>query len=339
MDSLPNIWLVGDITIRPATLDDIAHLTSITQVSDILENGQTTTTEDEVRDELTSPGFDIQNSVRLAFTPDGLCVGFGIVYDLLIHVRPNLDGFVHPEYRGLGLGTALLGWQIDRARVNLDRIPPEAKFTILNGVESTNDSGAQLLRDHGFTTDRCGYSMQIDFTPGQRPPTPVWPEGAKLVTLKEHGDLETFVRGWYESFRDHRGWMERKWEDIMERWTHMTARDRRFNPEHWWAVFIDGELAAVNISQAEGHEREDVAYVMVLGTMRDFRKRGLAMALLHHAFNVFYDLGKSGVNLGVDGSSLTGAVRLYENAGMHIHKRYDHYERTDRDGIELTNQG
>jgi ribosomal protein S18 acetylase RimI-like enzyme len=233
----------------------------------------------------------------------------------------------------------LLDWQIDRARINLERIPADAKFTIVGGVESTNQSGAQLFRDYGFSSTRSSYTMKIDFTLGQRPPIPVWPDGVQVVSLAENGNFEMFVRGWYESFRDHRGWMERKWEDIMERWTHMTAKDRRFNPNYWWAVLIDGELAAVNLSQAEGHEREDYAYVMVLGTLRGFRKRGLALALLHYCFNVFYNLGKSGVTLGVDGSSLTGAVRLYETAGMHIHKQYDSYERIDRDGIEITNQG
>jgi ribosomal protein S18 acetylase RimI-like enzyme len=234
----------------------------------------------------------------------------------------------------------LLGWQIDRARVNLERIPEEAKFTIQGWAVSHDEAGAQLFRDHGFTTDRAGYTMKLDFVRGQRPPAPQWPDGAQLVTLEAHGDFEMFVRGWYESFRDHRGWTERKWEDIMERWNHMVEHDRRFNPNYWWAVLMDGKLAAVCLCSAEGYEDSEYAYVMVLGTMRDFRKRGLGTALLYQAFNTFYDLGTpKGVTLGVDGSSLTGAVRLYESVGMHIDERRDTYERVDRDGVELTNQG
>lgn len=339
LDTLPQTWQVGDITIRPATLDDIPHLAKIGQAHDMYVRGTTTYDESEALEEFTEPNFDIEKSVRLAFAPDGTCVGLGVVYDQLIFVRPNIWGFVMPEYRNRGLGTALLGWEIDRARTNLERIAPDAKFTLQGWTVSHDESGAQLFRDHGFTTKRSGYTMKIDFTPDQRPPAPQWPEDAQLVNLADHGDFEMFVRGWYESFRDHRGWMERKWEDVMERWNHIVSHDRRHNPAHWWAVLIGGELAAVCLCNAEGYETEDYAYVMTLGTLRGFRKRGLGTALLYHAFNTFYDIGKKGVTLGVDGSSITGAVRLYESVGMHIHERRDTYERVDRDGIELTNQG
>jgi hypothetical protein len=37
----------------------------------------------------------------------------------------------------------------------------------------------------------------------------------------------------------------------------------------------------------------------------------------------------------VDASSLTGAVRLYERAGMHVARQYDRYEKELRSGKEL----
>lgn len=339
LDTLPTTWQVGDITIRPATLDDIPHIAKIGQAHDIYVRGKTTYDEAEALEEFTEPNFDIEQSIRLAFAPDGECVGIAVVYDQLIHVRPNIWGFVAPDYRNRGIGTSLIEWEIARARVNLARIPADAKFTIQGWTVSHDTSGAQLLHHHGFTSERAGYTMKIDFSADQRPTPPTWPEDAQLVNLAEYGNFELFVRGWYESFRDHRGWMERKWEDIMERWTHMVAHDKRHNPEYWWAVLIGGELAGVCLCNAEGYETADYGYVMVLGTLRGFRKRGLATSLLNHAFNVFYDLGKKGVTLGVDGSSITGAVRLYESVGMHIHERRDNYERVDRDGVELTNQG
>jgi GNAT superfamily N-acetyltransferase len=115
MDSLPTSWQVGDITIRPATLDDIPHIAKIVQAHDLHVRGTTTYDEAEALEELTEPNFVIEKAVRLAFAPDGTCVGIGMVYDQLIFVRPNLWGFVLPEYRNRGIGTALLGWQIDRA--------------------------------------------------------------------------------------------------------------------------------------------------------------------------------------------------------------------------------
>jgi ribosomal protein S18 acetylase RimI-like enzyme len=68
---------------------------------------------------------------------------------------------------------------------------------------------------------------------------------------------------------------------------------------------------------------------------RPWRRQGLGLALLHHAFNEFYKRGKRKVGLGVDASSLTGATRLYERAGMHIHSQFDLYEKELRPGKEL----
>jgi ribosomal protein S18 acetylase RimI-like enzyme len=51
---------------------------------------------------------------------------------------------------------------------------------------------------------------------------------------------------------------------------------------------------------------------------KPWRKRGLGLALLHHAFGVFYSRGQPRIALGVDAQNPTGATRLYERAGMHV---------------------
>jgi hypothetical protein len=44
------------------------------------------------------------------------------------------------------------------------------------------------------------------------------------------------------------------------------------------------------------------------------------------------------VGLGVDAQNLTGALRLYESAGMHIHQQFDLYEKELRAGTEISVQ-
>src|SRR5215468_1533170 len=58
--------------------------------------------------------------------------------------------------------------------------------------------------------------------------------------------------------------------------------------------------------------------VGALGVRKPWRRRGIAQALLHHAFGEFYRRGKRRVALGVDAENPTGATRLYERAGMHV---------------------
>jgi hypothetical protein len=44
------------------------------------------------------------------------------------------------------------------------------------------------------------------------------------------------------------------------------------------------------------------------------------------------------VGLGVDATSLTGATRLYEKAGMHVQRKSVTYEKMLRAGRDLTTQ-
>ena len=80
-----------------------------------------------------------------------------------------------------------------------------------------------------------------------------------------------------------------------------------------------------------------MGWVEELGVRRSWRKKGLGLALLHHSFAEFYRREKHSVGLGVDAENLTGALRLYERAGMHSdpNRRYAVYELELRPGEDL----
>jgi mycothiol synthase len=65
----------------------------------------------------------------------------------------------------------------------------------------------------------------------------------------------------------------------------------------------------------------------VLGVRRRWRRRGLGLALLLQSFTDFRRRGATRVGLGVDAESPTGAVSLYEQAGMQVVRRNDAYEK------------
>jgi ribosomal protein S18 acetylase RimI-like enzyme len=53
--------------------------------------------------------------------------------------------------------------------------------------------------------------------------------------------------------------------------------------------------------------------------------RPLGKALLLHSFRELRRRGCARARLLVDGENLTGAVRLYEGAGMHVARRFERY--------------
>ncbi len=86
---------------------------------------------------------------------------------------------------------------------------------------------------------------------------------------------------------------------------------------------MDGdEIAGINLCRPQSFDDAEVGWVGTLGVRRQWRKRGMGLALLRHSFNEFYRRGKRKVGLGVDAQNLTGALRLYENAGMHVHQAH-----------------
>ena len=77
------------------------------------------------------------------------------------------------------------------------------------------------------------------------------------------------------------------------------------------------------------------AWIDDLGVLRPWRRRGIALALLHQVFVELHQRGRYKVGLGVDGESLTGATRLYEKAGMRVFQQIDAYEKELRPGRDL----
>ena len=67
-----------------------------------------------------------------------------------------------------------------------------------------------------------------------------------------------------------------------------------------------------------------------------WRRRGLGLALLRNALGEFYRRGCGSVELLVDSDSLTGALRLYERAGMHTFRTQGVYEKELRAGVDIT---
>jgi ribosomal protein S18 acetylase RimI-like enzyme len=103
-----------------------------------------------------------------------------------------------------------------------------------------------------------------------------------------------------------------------------------------WFLAMNGEAAvALALCAKWDHENREFGHVNSLGVLRPYRKRGIGLALLHHAFGEYYRRGKRGVALGVDAENLTGALGLYKKAGKHVHRQYDLYEKELRPRVEI----
>ncbi|MCL4254903.1 MAG: GNAT family N-acetyltransferase, partial [Anaerolineae bacterium] len=170
----PHIELDYAFTIRHAELDDIEIFYQLVKTSDSEFYGYTSTTRDELLAEWQAPEFDIARDTRLVFAPNGTLIGFSILFENKeMPVRPYLWSYVHPEWRRLGVGTAIIEWAQARAKENIPLIPEDARMTLTTGVYSDNQSAKDLLETLGFTTSRGSVNMIIELdTPPQKPTFP-----------------------------------------------------------------------------------------------------------------------------------------------------------------------
>ncbi|HEY7124540.1 MAG TPA: GNAT family N-acetyltransferase [Ktedonobacterales bacterium] len=307
--------LPSGYTLRRPTSDDLEAVTDLINACSIDEYGLPDITAGDLRSDWQQPGFDLATDAWAVLAPQGQI----IAYADLIKEHGHFFAFVrtHPAHIGQGMATALLGLAEARAGERENELPPEGPHIIRAFTTGVNQSGQRLLEQRGYRAIRYFWQMKITLT--DAPPIPAWPAGTVVRTLAPGEDMQPIHQVVDEAFRDH-------WEpepiDFTE-WEQRWRERAGFDPSLWFIALDGTEIAGVALCRY----RVRVAWVGQLAVRRPWRKQGLGLALLQHAFSEFYRRGEREIGLGVDAQNLTGATRLYEKAGMRVFKQYDTYEK------------
>lgn len=297
-----------ELTLRPPTLDDISAVTAL--LKRVAEaDGAGWIDEEALRGWFTHPNFPIAEDAVLVERA-GEPVAYADVYrggDAREKVWGDLR--VPPEERSGAVLPQLVDWMEERAG--------PARFR-LEFSEHVGEVRAELER-RGYTPVRYAFEMERDLD--AEPPVPHWPEGVSVRTLRA-GEERRIYGVDAEAFADHWDFTETPFDE----WRHWHMEDH-FDPTCWFIAEGVGEIAGISICRPEREGRPEVGWVDTLAVRRPWRRRGLGLALLLHSFRELRARGRERVGLGVDGENTTGAVRLYERAGMHVARRSDTYER------------
>jgi GNAT superfamily N-acetyltransferase len=289
--------------------------------------------------EWREPGFDLEKDTRLVVSPRGAVAAYCEVWNPdEPYVLPFSWGRVHPEAAGKGIGSQLLNWAESRAREDILKAPPGTRVALRTFTLTSAGSSTDLFAKAGFNRVRYFFRMVTGFD--APPQEPVWPAGISVRTFRVGMDERAMVNAVRESFQDHWGYVERPFEEELGRWQHRMDNDPEFDPALWFLAVDDGEIAGVSLCLPKVSDDPDMGWVQTLGVRRPWRKRGLGLALLQHSFGEFYRRGVRKVGLGVDAQNLTGALHLYEKAGMRSDATREAcmYEKELRPGIDLSKQ-
>jgi mycothiol synthase len=291
-------------SVRPVTLDDVGAINDLVIAADEAVQGWSDSSEADLTDwwrlvDLEHESWLVENDGPAAYAVAFPRAG-----------RVDIDGYVHPEQKGLGLGSWLVSRTEGRAR---ERGAPSALAWCLAA-----DADARVLFERlGYRETRRFYRMLIEFD--GPPPVAELPSGLRIETFRLE-DAHAFHSALTEAFAGEWSFVALPFDE----WVEHRVKAPDFDPGLWFVVRDGDEIAAVLRGDAE---RGGGGWVGAIGVREPWRRRGLGLALLTHAFGEFYRRGQRRVALGVDADNPAGATRLYRRAGMHVASEAVAYEK------------
>jgi mycothiol synthase len=187
-------------------------------------------------------------------------------------------------------------------------------------VASPDERLRRLFDDAGYRYVRSSHTMRIELD--GEPEPPAWPAGIAARPARAD-DADAAYAAHMDSFADH--WDFHPFP--FESWRRWLLEAEDADPELWLLAFDGDELAGISLAAPHPSGDPRVGWISILGVRRPWRRRGLGLALLRGSFLELFRRGRSVIELSVDAGSTTGAVRLYERAGMHVSRRRDTLEK------------
>ena len=298
--------------LRAPTPDDRPAVAAVLIADELDDVGQSTLGEAFVEAEWTRAGFDPAVDAWVVADADGSVVG----YSQVRLDSPELAqswGVVHPEHRGRGIGSALIGRIEDHARELADPRPSR-----LRHATNANDRGiSAILAGRGFEPVRHFWHMVIELDGAPDPGPPL--DGIEVGGVAGDDDVRAVQRVLAAAFAED-------WDyhpDDFDRWAAEQATDPGEIGTLWVLAKEDGAAVGA-LTASNGPER---GWVDELGVMASHRRRGVGAAMLRRAFAAFAEAGQREVAVSVDSANPTGATGLYERVGMRVVKGWDQWER------------
>ncbi len=308
---------------RYAGAADDAGIAALFNASNAADGGHSHTTARDIaalHAEAAASNMQPERDLMLGEAEDGAIVAYARQTWL-----DQTDGFrrythaidVHPRWRQHGIGRALLLHYEGLAHSIEATQPTRAKAAFIHAFIQRGDAGAHaLLKQTGFRVVRESYAMTRDL----RDPIPEFalPEGFEIrpLTPEHHRALWDADQ---DAFRDHN-------DNAILTDSHDQAwlNSKGFQPEHFvvaWHIG-DNRIAAfvrtyINADENTAFHQKN-AYTEGIGTVKAYRKRGLARALLCESMRRLRAQGYETARLDVDASNQTGALRVYEACGFKV---------------------
>lgn len=233
-----------------------------------------------------------------------------------------IGGWVLPEWRGRGIGTAMLHWGETLARHLAQIQHPNERFEFAANASSTERHSTALLQNEGYYV---GFTtLELRFDPSTTlPATQSLPDGIEVRSiLPEHYPqlIASIIECYHNAFPGNR------FRTTFDRVAYFTEKFSKppHDPALCYVAWGGNEIAGQVILEIENDE----VYVDQVSIRPDWRRKGLARALLVRALRDILARGEKKIWLDTYAEYQTRAVDLYQSLGFHIVKTFPRYRKT-----------
>lgn len=300
---------------RSVGVDDAALITELYERISRRDHPSWSESVDEVAEELGHSWVDAARDGVLAFDENGELVAHGLVVvppDPESLVRVWLFGGVDPAHRGRGIGRVLLAWQHGRALQKLAEVEQRLPAWVMSYASDRAPEHGALLRHAGFEAARWFTTLECDLAQ----PTPARAVPERLIVEPFTSERSEAVRSAKNAaFADHWG----SQPSGREQWESMQSLPS-FRPELSRLALDGDEVAGFVVTEINEEDWPRLgarsAYIGLVGTVRRWRGKGLAAALLADVLHAYRDADLERAVLDVDTENPTGALGVYTKLGF-----------------------
>ncbi len=226
--------------------------------------------------------------------------------------RMGFDIAIDPRFRRQGLGTALL----DLVREQAHHFG-SGRLTCPVFVSEANNTpaGSLFLLKYGFRTDHGYWQLRINNI--EMHSRPAWPDG---IQVRGVANLEDDVETWCKLVLLAFG------EETTPVGVLAQMHEPGGSPDGYFFAVDQATGLEVGTSRAriDTNDAGRIGYIGTVGVLPEYRRRGIAEALVRHTLSYLAGLGLDSATLFVERQNLA-ARRIYDVMGWHPVYRTDHY--------------
>lgn len=228
-------------------------------------------------------------------------------------------GWLLPEWRGKGIGTAMFHAAEARCRERASTERTAATAVYATNATSTEREATALTLANGYTVVRRLADMKLMARiPAEEPPLPSGVEARPVVPAHYPAIFRGFRRIWSGLWG-----VEQETDDTYQEFLDDMVNVPGYHPDLWRIAWSGDEVVGLVFC----HLYEGFADVTEVGVRADWQRRGLARALLVRAMRAVPAHGVDEIRIVTDAEDGRGARSLYESVGFRSLKEHVLYRK------------